>query len=110
MMPMMWLAIIAVLVAVTTLRRIHSGKRIRVFRARGAVVVDVRTSNEFRGGHAHGAVNMPLDQIAGLASKLDKSWPVLLCCASGARSAVAARMLREKGFDTFNAGSWTRLR
>ena len=110
MTPMMWLGIFTALIFVATLRRIHSTKRIGAFRVRGAVVVDVRTSNEFRGGHADGAVNMPLDEIAGLASKLDKSRPVLVCCASGARSAVAARMLREKGFDTFNAGSWTRLR
>ena len=110
MTPMMWLGIAIVLLVVAALRRIHSGRRIRAYRARGAVLVDVRTPQEFRGGHAEGALNMPMEQIAGLLGKLDKSRPILLCCASGARSAVAARMLREKGFDTFNAGSWTRLR
>lgn len=110
MTPMIWLGIVMVLLVMATLRRVHSGRRIRAYRARGAVLVDVRTPDEFRGGHAGGTINMPLDKIDGLIGQLDKSRPVLICCASGARSAVAARMLRKKGFDIFNAGSWTRLR
>ena len=110
MSPLLWVLLIAGLGAVLLTRRIRSGRRITAFRARGAVVVDVRTPGEFRQGHAPGAINLPLDQLGHQARKLDTARLILVCCASGARSAVAARMLREKGFDTFNAGSWTRLR
>lgn len=110
MTPMMWVGIFTALIVAATLRRVHAIRRIQALRARGAVVVDVRTPMEFRGGHAEGALNLPMDQLADLAGKLDKSRPVLLCCASGARSASAARLLRKKGFEAFNAGPWTRLR
>jgi phage shock protein E len=74
----------------------------------GAVVVDVRSSGEFAGGARPGSVNIPLDQLAKRSSELDKSKPVILCCASGTRSAMAAGVLRKQGFGrVMNAGPWT---
>lgn len=70
----------------------------------------MRTPAEFAGGHAEGAINLPLDQVGRGSANLDKGTPLLVCCASGARSAVAATQLRAKGFEALNAGSWTRLR
>lgn len=90
-------------------RRVRAARLATAFLARGAVVVDVRTPAEFLQGHAPGALNMPLDRLASLAGRLDPSRPVLVCCASGARSARAARMLRERGLEAGNAGPWTRL-
>ncbi|MDQ7773318.1 MAG: rhodanese-like domain-containing protein [Elusimicrobiales bacterium] len=75
--------------------------------ARGAVFVDVRTPAEFAAGNRPGSLNIPLDSIAEGAKKLDKDRPVILSCASGARSGVAAGILRAMGFrDVTNAGSW----
>lgn len=90
--------------------RWRSGKRIADLRARGALILDVRTPEEFARGHAEGSVNLPLGQIAQGTRKLDKQRPILVCCASGARSAVAATQLRAQGFEALNAGPWTRLR
>lgn len=105
-----WILILAALGAFFVWKRIRSGKLIAAFRARGAVIVDVRSPGEFRGGHASNALNLPLDQLSALASKLDASKPILVCCATGARSAMGARLLRSRGFEAFNAGPWTRLR
>ncbi len=78
---------------------------------RGAQVVDVRTSAEFRGGHVPGSKNIPLDQVQARSKELDPSKPVLLCCASGSRSAMAVTMLKGKGFtEVHNAGPWTALK
>lgn len=75
--------------------------------AAGAQVVDVRGEAEFAGGHATGSVNIPLHDIEARAGELDPSRPVIVCCASGTRSAMAARRLRHKGFKrVINAGSW----
>ena len=104
-----WLSIGLFAAAWALLRRIQGGRRIADFRERGAIVVDVRTPAEFKRQHAPGALNLPLDALTQGMKGLDKSKPVLLCCASGARSSAAARILRERGFETFNAGSWTRL-
>lgn len=108
MPPFTWLILGAV--ALFLLWRWRSGRRIAAFRARGALIVDVRTPAEFASGHAEGALNLPLDQIGKGANTLDKATPLLVCCASGARSAIAATQLRAKGFEAINAGSWTRLR
>ncbi|MBL7931642.1 MAG: rhodanese-like domain-containing protein [Bacteroidia bacterium] len=78
----------------------------------GALIVDVRTPDEFRGGHAKGAVNIPLDQIGLLQQKVkNKEQVIITCCASGMRSATAKGILRSKGFsNVHNGGSWYNLR
>jgi rhodanese-related sulfurtransferase len=77
----------------------------------GAQIVDVRSLAEFSGGHAPGSVNIPLPEIGDRAKELDRSRPVIVCCASGTRSAMAAQRLRRLGFDrVLNAGSWRSLR
>lgn len=79
-------------------------------KAAGAQVVDVRTPAEFAQGHVPGSVNIPLDQLPLRAGELDPRQPVLLCCASGARSGMAKQLLDRQGFVlTRNAGPWTRL-
>lgn len=62
------------------------------------VVVDVRQPGEFRSGHLAGARSHPL--LGGVcgASDYDRSRPVILVCASGHRSLVAARLLQLRGF------------
>ena len=79
--------------------------------AQGVTIVDVRTKGEFQGGHLKKAINVPLDTLPGSLPKLDKSKPVILCCASGMRSGAAKRVLESAGFTAVhNGGSWTSLR
>jgi phage shock protein E len=66
--------------------------------AAGARLLDVRTPAEFAGGHLKGAVNIPVQELAGRLGELDKSETVLVYCASGGRSASAARLLGSAGF------------
>jgi phage shock protein E len=71
----------------------------------GATVVDVRTDAEFRGGAYPGAVHAPLQSLAGSLDRIPRERPVVVYCASGARSAVAARILRKAGYaDVVNGG------
>ncbi len=73
--------------------------------AAGASVVDVRSPDEFRGGAYPGAINIPVQVLPARMGELPKDRPVVLYCASGARSAAAARMLKQAGFaDVVNAG------
>jgi rhodanese-related sulfurtransferase len=75
--------------------------------AEGAVIVDVRSPAEFAAGSRPGSVNIPLDMLARRAAELDKTKPVVLCCASGARSGMAVRILKGLGFrNVTNAGPW----
>ncbi len=71
----------------------------------GATVVDVRSEAEFRGGAYRGAINVPLPALGAKLHRIPKDRPVVVYCASGSRSAMAARMLRKAGFsDVSNAG------
>lgn len=74
--------------------------------AAGATIVDVRTSEEYAEEAYPGAVNIPLAQLSSRLGELGpKDHPIVLYCASGARSAQAARMLKQEGFTNFvNAG------
>jgi|SRR5664279_2365738 len=72
----------------------------------GAKVVDVRSKAEFADGHYPKAANIPLDALqVRLAEFGPKDQCVIVYCASGGRSAMAARMLKAAGYaDVINAG------
>jgi phage shock protein E len=79
--------------------------------ANGGVIVDVRTTGEYSGGHIKGSVNIPLDTLRSQMVKLKKDKPVITCCASGMRSASAKSQLQANGFkEVYNAGSWFALK
>jgi phage shock protein E len=77
----------------------------------GAVIVDVRSVNEYESGHIMQAKNLPLDRLEMMASSVarDKSKVLLLHCSTGARSGVAKKKLSELGYkNVFNMGSYER--
>lgn len=65
----------------------------------GATLIDVRSRGEWNGGHAREARHIPLDALESKLSSLPKSTPVVAICASGMRSASAARMLASHGYE-----------
>ncbi|MCO5288527.1 MAG: rhodanese-like domain-containing protein [Bacteroidetes bacterium] len=76
----------------------------------GAQIIDVRTKQEFQGGHIKGSVNIPLQNLSNNLSKIKKDKPVITCCASGMRSAPAKSILASKGFnEVYNGGGWMSL-
>lgn len=77
----------------------------------GAKVIDVRTPEEFRRDHLPGAVNVPLHEVDEGIGKVapDKAQPLLLHCLSGGRSGIAARRLRQMGYQqVYNLGGYSR--
>jgi rhodanese-related sulfurtransferase len=77
----------------------------------GALIVDVRTPEEYQSGHYPGAVNIPLDQIE---SRLDefgaKHRPIVVYCRSGHRSTIAKEKLLAAGFsEVYNGGGLSRI-
>lgn len=61
----------------------------------GAAIIDVREPGEYSSGHIPGAVNLPLSRFD--AAKLPQDKPLIFVCASGARSANAARHVLAQG-------------
>ncbi|MEO6814251.1 MAG: rhodanese-like domain-containing protein [Ginsengibacter sp.] len=77
----------------------------------GAIVLDVRSKEEYSGGHIKSSINIPVDQLSNNLSKLrDKNKCIICCCASGMRSATAQRILKSKGYlFVYNGGGWNGL-
>lgn len=68
-------------------------------RTGGAVVIDVRSPDEYAAGHIDGAVNIPLERLADRAAELSPgAFLVTACGKGGGRSERAAALLRELGF------------
>jgi phage shock protein E len=75
----------------------------------GAIIVDVRTVEEFAAEHLPNALNMPLNALESRITNEvpDRSTVVLLHCRSGARSRAAEKRLRALGYAAaYNIGSY----
>lgn len=65
----------------------------------GAIVLDVRTPEEFYEGHIEGAQSFPLAGIQSVLTRIPKrDTPLFVYCLSGARSAQACRVLDQLGY------------
>lgn len=75
----------------------------------GALLIDVRTVEEFQAKHLTNAVNIPVDTIkTGITNcTLNKGQAILLHCRTGRRSGIAEKELRFIGYtNVFNIGSY----
>jgi NADPH-dependent 2,4-dienoyl-CoA reductase/sulfur reductase-like enzyme/rhodanese-related sulfurtransferase len=69
-----------------------------------ALLLDVRTPDEFRSGHIPGAVNIPLDDLRSRLGELPHDRNIAAYCQVGQRGYLATRILRQKGFSASNVG------
>ena len=69
----------------------------------GAILVDVRTPQEYREGHIPGSKNVPLQQLDKISAVTDnKDAPMFVYCYSGARSRQATAILQHMGYANVN--------
>ena len=67
----------------------------------GAVLLDVRTPQEFAQGHVPGSVNIPLQGLNRVAAEVpDPATPLFVYCQSGGRSGQAVAALQRAGYTT----------
>ena len=64
---------------------------------RNAVILDVRSAEEFGDGHVHGAINIPFTKKNEFLS-LDKKKSYYLYCHTGGRSSLVAHFMSKAGF------------
>ena len=83
---------------------VGTAEAVRLINREKGVLIDVCEPAEFAAGHAVGARNIPLSSIDGSKSlPTNKTLPLVLMCASGARSGRAAGLLRKAGYDKATA-------
>jgi len=72
--------------------------------ASGAIVIDVRTADEYAAGHLPNATNIPVQDVAARLSEVEalvggnKARPIVVYCAAGGRAAKAKTTLDGAGF------------
>jgi rhodanese-related sulfurtransferase len=101
-----WIVGIAVIVGVMyslstpapAIKKLINGQELAQLQTKGAWVIDVRSNSEFVSGHLPNSLNVPLDQLGQVSSTWPKTQPVIVYCATGARSAEAAAYLAAQGF------------
>ena len=83
----------------------------KIIKETNCTIVDVRSHEEFMGGHVANSINIPLQTIPARIEELKGlNAPLVLCCASGMRSASAKSILKSNGFTSVhNGGGWFSL-
>lgn len=76
----------------------------------GAVILDVRTPEEFQAGHAPGALNINFydSDFSASLDRLDKNQSYFVYCRSGSRSGKTLTLMKQNGFtEVYDlAGGW----
>ena len=107
-LPVLFAILIAVGVALwVTLRGRTDTAALESYYTQGALVLDVRTPGEFRRRHARDARNIPVDELQARIGELGDPQKIIVYCKSGMRSARAAGLLREAGFDVLDMSRLT---
>jgi rhodanese-related sulfurtransferase len=74
-----------------------------------ALLVDVRTLEEFDAGHIPGAILLPYDELAAKFKEADKGHPIVVYCRSGHRSGIAKTTLLGMGYtNVSDFGAYTK--
>ncbi|WP_246625441.1 rhodanese-like domain-containing protein [Edaphocola aurantiacus] len=110
----------AIIIITSTLLLIYAGYRTYRYATmtkgldqlieRGAVILDVRTPQEYATGHIEGSVNISLGTIRERYTELDTAKTYITVCSHGLRSVKVQQLLEERGFKhVYNGGAWADL-
>lgn len=78
---------------------------------KSAIILDVRTEQEYNEGHIRNSINIPLNQLNDSLLSFQKKEPIIVVCRSGNRSEDAKRILIHQGFiNVYNGGGWEKLK
>jgi phage shock protein E len=100
--------IVVAIIAFTMIKRKSMEKYFQL-PADQAIIIDVRSKQEYDSGHFSAAINIPHNVIANQIKQLEpyKQKYVILYCHSGNRSTIAMNILRQNGFEhVVNAGGY----
>jgi len=87
------------------------GNKVKDILRNGAIVIDVRTPNEFDQGKIKDSINIPVDRLSINTERIRGfRKPVVIVCDSGERSQKAMSILKANGIkDVYYGGRWTRV-
>lgn len=75
------------------------------FLNRGAIIIDVRTEREWNEDHISNAIHFPLNTLKNHIKEIKSiNKPIVVHCKSGARSAIASKLLKAHKIEVINGG------
>ncbi|BHH83659.1 rhodanese-like domain-containing protein [Desulforhopalus sp. 52FAK] len=84
---------------VSSINWVEAHKLLEQYPKGDVVFLDVRQPNEYQNGHLPGAKLLPVGDLGERIDELNKAKPLVIYCATGGRSRVAAQLLAGKGFE-----------
>ncbi|CAH0528895.1 rhodanese-like domain-containing protein [Vibrio hippocampi] len=76
-----------------------------------ALIIDVRTPQEYQAGFITGAINIPVNSLSISLDQIPSDRPVVLYCRSGRRSSSALHFLQNKGYNNvYDGGGIDKMR
>lgn len=85
-------------VSATSYENVDVAKAYELTKDQSVEIIDVRTKEEYDGGHVPNSKLLPLQEIDAWHASLDKNKTYLIVCRSGNRSGQASKYLVDKGF------------
>lgn len=84
----------------------------KVIQTQSPTIIDVREKFEYWLGHIKGSANIPMSSLQNRLGEVKAlPAPLVLVCASGARSGQATKWLKAQGVkDVHNGGTWRQVR
>jgi rhodanese-related sulfurtransferase len=112
-MPLRMLAVVVVALASGCLSFLWadhvSSAQAHLLVQKGALLLDVRSPEEFKEGHIEGAVNIPVQDLENRMGEVGpRERSVVVYCHSGMRSGRAAQMLERAGYSVADLGPMSR--
>lgn len=83
---------------ITSINAVEAKRLINELHAENITLLDVRQPQEYQAAHIPGATLLPVGELHKTLETLDTKRPIIIYCATGGRSRVAAQMLEEEGF------------
>lgn len=86
---------------------VNYSEAVKLTDEKSAIIIDVRTNDEYENGHIENAINIPLDEINNITSYIsDKNTYIIVYCKSGNRSKNALELLKKIGYsNVYNLGA-----
>ncbi|MDF1882556.1 rhodanese-like domain-containing protein [Sulfurimonas sp. SAG-AH-194-C21] len=72
---------------------------------KGAVLIDVRTREEYKDHHIIGAINIPVQELVKTLARVPQNKVLVVYCRSGSRSSVAADILSKHGYEVYDVAT-----
>ncbi len=86
-------------IKLTSVTSIEASEIPQFIKEKKAIIIDVRAKSEFDKNKLQGSINIPLNQLPSFYQSLDKKDTILIYCAGGYRSMIAASLLEKEGFN-----------